>query len=549
MRVRDWPLGTKYAVGVLIVLLLMAGGYARSFRQLVAVKDDLEAVSRNWMGRAIAVSNISRGVSDLRLLQLQYASAIDTVAHSEQTEGLIAQIDLINANRDTYERLRGSEKSKASAVGQEEALYAQFDRNWDRYQTHSLSIIEFTMSGQRDAAINVLGSESLPIYDSISASLTGLVNTNESYAIDAADRAEENLRRLRNASLVLFIITVVISLAFTAWLVRLITRPVRQLADGAKRVASGDLSVLLPISGNDEVGQLGQAFNAMTGALREARERAEQQRASIEAANRELQDALKQLREAQDQLILQEKMASLGKLVAGVSHELNTPTGALLSSSDLTKRIVARSESIIESLSGTCDPDVVAKLKSLLESLDGNAAITDQAGRRIQEIVASLRSFVRLDEAEFLTVNLHEGIESSLTLLGNDMFHGIEVIRDFGELPDVTCIPSQINQVLYNIIRNSAEAIDGKGTITIRTRHNDPDVVIQVTDTGRGISQSRLSQIYDVGWVTSGRVRMGSGIMTAYNIVRSHKGDFTIDSELGKGTTVTIRLPVNAPAM
>lgn len=545
MRFRDWRLGKKYGMGVAIVLLLMAGGYARSFRQLVDLKDDLESVSRNWMGRIIAVSNISRGVSDLRMVQLQYATASDTVMHSEQAEGLIALIDLINANRDTYEGLRQMEAAEAQFAQQEEALYAQFDRNWDRYQTFSLSVVEHTMAGKREEAVRLIASESVAVFDSMSASLIGLVKTNESYATNAADRAEENLGKLRHASLLLFLITVAVSIAITFWLVRLISRPVRQLADGAKRVADGDLTVQLPIASNDEVGQLGQAFNVMTGALREARDRAESQRASIEQAYRELQAALQELRETQDQLILQEKMASLGKLVAGVSHELNTPTGALLSSSDLTKRIVVRVQAIVDTLSGTCDPAVVAKLHSLTESLEGNASVTEQAGRRIQEIVASLRSFVRLDEAEYLTVDLHEGIESSLTLLGSDMLHRIEIVKDYGELPEVTCIPGQVNQVFYNILRNSVEAIDNRGAITICTRSLGDKVSVTIRDTGRGIAQSRLSQIYDVGWAASTeRVRMGSGIMTAYNIVRAHKGEFTIESELGKGTLVTIVLPV-----
>lgn len=546
MRFRDWRLGKKYGMGVAIVLLLMAGGYARSFRQLVDLKDDLESVSRNWMGRIIAVSNISRGVSDLRMVQLQYATASDTVMHAEQAEGLIALIDLINANRDTYEGLRRMEAAEAQFAQQEEALYAQFDRNWDRYQTYSLSVVEHTMSGKREEAIRLIGSESVAVFDSMSASLIGLVRTNESYATNAADRAEENLGKLRHASLLLFVITVAVSIAITFWLVRLISRPVRQLADGAKRVADGDLTVQLPIASNDEVGQLGQAFNVMTGALREARDRAESQRASIEQAYRELQAALQELRETQDQLILQEKMASLGKLVAGVSHELNTPTGALLSSSDLTKRIVVRVQAIVDTLADTCDPAVVAKLHSLTESLDGNASVTEQAGRRIQEIVASLRSFVRLDEAEYLTVNLHEGIESSLTLLGSDMLHRIDIVKEYGELPEVTCIPSQVNQVFYNILRNAVEAIENRGSITICTRSQGERVSITIRDTGKGIAQSRLNQIYDVGWAASTeRVRMGSGIMTAYNIVRAHKGEFTIESELGKGTLVTIVLPVN----
>lgn len=547
MRFRDWTLGKKYGIGVAIVLLLMASGFARSFRQLVDLKDDLEVVSRNWLGRIVAVSNISRGVSDLRMVQLQYASAADTVMHAEQAEGLIQLIDLINANRDTYEDLRQMEGTAAQFSEQEEALYAQFDRNWDRYQTYSLSVVELTLSARREEAVRIIAFDAASVFDSMSVSLIGLVKTNESYAVGAADRAEENLLRLRKASLILFLVTVAISIAFTIWLVRLISRPIRQLAEGAKRVADGDLSVRVPVTADDEVGKMGNAFNAMTLALRDAHERSERQRANIEEANRELQAALLQLRETQDQLILQEKMASLGKLVAGVSHELNTPTGALLSSSDLTKRIVEKTRAIVAGLPEGSNSETMTKLRAMLDSMEDNAAITEVAGRRIQEIVASLRSFVRLDEADYLTVDLHEGIESSLTLLGTDALHRIEVIKNYGDVPKVTCMPSQINQVFYNILRNAMEAIDGRGTVTITTHATLDQAVVVIADTGRGIAQSRLNQIYDVSWVASSeRVRMGSGIMTAYNIIKAHSGSLSIESELGKGTRVTISLPLNS---
>ncbi len=205
---------------------------------------------------------------------------------------------------------------------------------------------------------------------------------------------------------------------------------------------------------------------------------------------------------------------------------------------------VVRAQTIVESLPPSFADEHAAKLRSLLESMTGNADLTEHAARRIQEIVSSLRSFVRLDEAKFQTVNIHEGVESCLTLLGTELLHGIDIVRAYGDIPEVACIPGQINQVFYNIIRNAAEAIDDRGTITIHTRDEGSSVRIEIRDTGRGIAQSRLSQIYDVGWAaTNQRVRMGSGIMTAYNIVRAHAGDLRIESELGRGTAVSILLP------
>jgi signal transduction histidine kinase len=545
MRFRDWKLGKKYGVGVGIILILMAAGFSRSFRQLVSLKSDLEAVSRNWLGRIIAVSEINRHASDLRMWQLQYASVSDTNARAAQVEGIVALIDRIIANIDTYEMLRTESRSRSVFVEQEESLYAVFDHNWDQYQAHSLTLIELSMSGRNSEAVQLLSGEAQVVFDSMSASLLGLVEMNKSYALGAADRAESSLQSLRHASLLLFLITIGISAVFSFWLARVISRPIRRLATAAESVATGNLTVQLAVDSKDEVGQLGSAFNRMTTALREARERSDRQRENIEQANRDLQTALDQLQEAQDQLILQEKMASLGKLVAGVSHELNTPTGALLSANDVTGRIVSRLRAVRDALPGAMDSDIRKKLDSLLQSIDGSVQLTHEAGKRIQEIVTSLRNFVHLDEADYQVTDLKEGLESSVTLLGSDLLSRIEIVREYSDIPRVACFPGQINQVFYNVLRNAADAIDGRGRITIKTVSTPDNVTIQILDTGRGIAPSRLNRIFEVGWKAQGeRVRMGSGIVTAYNVIRRHGGEFTIESALGKGTTVTIQLPL-----
>ncbi|MEW5875338.1 MAG: HAMP domain-containing protein [Candidatus Zixiibacteriota bacterium] len=545
MRFRDWKLGKKYGVGVGIVLLLMAAANARSFRQLVDLKSDLEAVSHNWIGRIIAVSEINRSTSDLRMLHLQYASVTDTAIHAVQAEAIIDLIDRINANRDKYEDLRLASDTTSEFTAREEALYAQFDRNWDRYQTYTLSVVEMAMRGEREGAIHILGGEARIAFDSMSTSLVSLVRTNQSYAVGAADRAEANLRHLRHTSLVLFSITIGISIVFTFWLVRLISRPIQRLAAAAQTVAAGDLGVRLPVIGKDEVGQLSGAFNEMTMALSEAHDRSERQRQSIEEANRELQDTLNQLHETQDQLVLQEKMASLGQLVAGVSHELNTPAGALLGTNDVTGRIVGRIRAVFEEHPDLARTAPGQKILSLLDSLASNVDVTEQAGRRIQDIVGSLRSFVRLDESEYQLADIKEGIESSVTLLGSDTLRRVEIVRNYGDLPRIPCYPGQINQVFYNILRNAVQAIDDHGRVVIETDHSGSTVRIRISDTGRGIEPERLSQIYNVRLSTRGeRVKMGSGLLTAYNIIKRHKGELVIDSVLGKGTTASITLPI-----
>lgn len=545
MRFRDWSLAKKYGAGVAIVLILMALGMARSFQQLLDLKADLESVSRNWMGRVIAISDINRSTSDLRMLQLQYASTHDPSVHSMHAGAIIALIDRINDNRDRYEDLRQMSGPARTFMEKEEALYGAFDRHWDEFQSYSLSVVELTMEGNREQAVRVLADEARQVFDSMSISLTALIEVNQSYALDAADRAEGNLRHLRNTSAILFCFTIGLSIVFTIWLVRQISRPIRKLAVAAQEVAGGDLSVRLPVAGEDEVGRLSRAFNEMTVALSDAHERTERQRLRIERANEDLQEALRQLHEAQGQLILQEKMASLGQLVAGVSHELNTPAGALLSAGDVSERVLAKLRTILNLLPADGKDENTRALKSLLNPLADSIAVTMDAGNRIQGIVGSLRNFVRLDEAEYQMANLIEGIESSITLLGAELLRRIAIQREYGELPKVACHPAQINQVFFNILRNAAQAIDGEGRITIQTSADAERVTIRISDTGRGIEPERLRQVWDVNWSARGaRVRMGSGLLTAYNIVRRHNGDLAIDSEPGRGTSVTITLPL-----
>ncbi len=261
--------------------------------------------------------------------------------------------------------------------------------------------------------------------------------------------------------------------------------------------------------------------------------------------NQALQETLQQLQATQQELILQSKMASLGSLVAGVAHEVNNPLGAVNSAADVSTRCIDRLLKLVESSRNLDELKGSEIFRQLVEMLKENHRITVTAGNRIAKIVRSLKNFARLDEAEFQKADLHEGLDSTLTLVHHELRNRAVVVKDYGNLPLVYCSPNQLNQVFMNLFINASQAIDGKGEIQIRTRACDGKVCIQIADTGKGILPQYLPKIFDPGFTTKGAgVGTGLGLSICYNIIQKHKGSLTVESEPGKGTEFTITLPV-----
>jgi PAS domain S-box-containing protein len=266
---------------------------------------------------------------------------------------------------------------------------------------------------------------------------------------------------------------------------------------------------------------------------------------ALNEKNQALQEALQQLQATQHELILQSKMASLGSLVAGVAHEVNNPIGAVNSAADVSTRCIDRLLKLVDSSRSLEELKGNETFRQMVEMLKENHRITVTAGNRIAKIVRSLKNFARLDEAEFQNADLHEGLDSTLTLVHHELRNRAIVVKDYGILPLVYCSPNQLNQVFMNLFINASQAIDGKGEIHIRTRSGDNRACVQITDTGRGILPQHLPKIFDPGFTTKGTgVGTGLGLSICYNIIQKHKGVIAVDSEPGKGTTFTITLPV-----
>jgi signal transduction histidine kinase len=237
-------------------------------------------------------------------------------------------------------------------------------------------------------------------------------------------------------------------------------------------------------------------------------------------------------------------MAALGMLVAGIAHEINTPVGAINSMHDTLVRA-------IEKLKGTmkeCDLSAAdsTQMKPTLSVIDDANRVIKSGTERVTTIVRRLRSFARLDEAELKEVDIHEGIEDTLTLIHHEIKNRIELVRNFGDIPRVTCFPGRLNQVFLNLLNNARQAIEGEGKITITTAAVNKKIEIRFADTGRGIAPDTVSRVFDPGFTTKGvGVGTGLGLSICYQIIEDHHGHIDVKSRLGKGTTFTIVLPTN----
>lgn len=270
----------------------------------------------------------------------------------------------------------------------------------------------------------------------------------------------------------------------------------------------------------------------------------EQRTSELRKKHQELTDAFQQLKQAQLRVIQSEKMASLGRVVAGVAHEINSPLGSLNSNADLLQRLSSKLRRQLAELLANVPTGQGEQLDATVGVLETTAHVSQDACQRINGILKSLRSFARLDEEELKEVDIREGLESTLALLGRHFGDRIEIVREYGEVPALQCHAAQLNQVFLNVLLNACQAIPKSGKIHICTHATDGMVRIEFRDTGVGIAPDRLRRIFDPGFTTQGvGVGVGLGLPIAYQIMEEHNGTIEVESQLGQGSTVKLSLP------
>jgi signal transduction histidine kinase len=269
--------------------------------------------------------------------------------------------------------------------------------------------------------------------------------------------------------------------------------------------------------------------------------------ASIHWELNDLNQALEQkVEERTAQLVRSEKMASLGLLVAGITHEINTPLGAVNSSADVILRSSHVLKAEFDALAEGAEQSP-GKARQMLETMEQLSEICKDSCKRISVIIEALRNFARLDDEEIRPVDIHEGLENTLTLIQNQCAGRIRIMRDYGALPAMSCRAGELNQVFMNLLVNACEAIAEEGEIRIRTFGDDEYSRVEIQDTGNGIKPEHVSRVFDPGFTTKGvGVGKGLGLSTAYMIVQEHGGTISVSSDLGKGSTFTVSLPTSA---
>jgi two-component system, NtrC family, sensor kinase len=241
------------------------------------------------------------------------------------------------------------------------------------------------------------------------------------------------------------------------------------------------------------------------------------------------------------------KLESLGMLVAGIAHELNTPLGAINSNHDVLKHALARLQEVLAD--ERVEADELEEVRRIVRAVNGVLRVNELAVTRVNWLVKSLRSFGRLDRAEIDTVDVHEGIESTLAVLSGELSGRVEVAREYGPLPPIECYPHQLDQVFMNLLVNASRAIEGRGTIAVRTGTDAAGVFVQIRDSGSGIPPSALPRIFEPGFSTrEGRVGMGMGLLIVREIVEAHGGAIEVQSVVGQGSTFTVHLPLRLSA-
>ena len=278
-------------------------------------------------------------------------------------------------------------------------------------------------------------------------------------------------------------------------------------------------------------------------------------------ANRDLKELNSKLSDAQSKLIQSEKLASIGQLAAGVAHEINNPIGFIFSNFGTLEQYLEDLFQMLDAYeqaeASMSDGAALARIRSLKADLDidylkediPNLMRESRDGiQRVRKIVQDLKDFSRVDaRQEWESVDLHAGIDSTLNIVNNEIKYKADVVKHYGALPEIQCLPSELNQVFMNLLVNAAQAMGKeRGTITIRTGVQGERVWLEFADTGCGIPKEAQSRIFDPFFTTKPVGKgTGLGLSLTYGIVQKHNGHISVRSEPGHGSVFRIELPLH----
>jgi len=309
----------------------------------------------------------------------------------------------------------------------------------------------------------------------------------------------------------------------------LIRVPVRKLTEGTKAIAKGNLDYTIPIHRKDEIGELADSFNVMTSELKKAQREITHWSNTLQ---QRVDEKTEELERIQAHLIQMEKMASLGKLSATVAHELNNPLSGILTYTRLIQKKLRENKLSAEDLASTQE----------------NLSIISEETTRCGNIVKNLLLFSKRQMGEFAVEDLHTILDRCVQLVQHHLqLNNIKLVREYQSKPaEVICDKNQIQQAALAILVNAVEAMSEGGTLTLRTKSDDEYVLIEIQDTGTGISPTDLPHIFEPFYSTKKEGKgVGLGLSVAYGIIERHDGEIDVKTAVGKGSTFIIKLALH----
>jgi signal transduction histidine kinase len=349
----------------------------------------------------------------------------------------------------------------------------------------------------------------------------------------------------------LFVVTVILSgllamitgLLISKLLTIPVTVPLKQLNDKISEIASvsgesamtSHIAIKKPLR---EISMLADSTNSIMEKMKDYNELLMAQNEELEVQNEELVNSKRKVEEAQNMLIQTENMASVGQLTAAITHEINTPLGAISSNAQLCSMLITK---VLEHESVGGD----SALMELLEQLQDSNNVSIMACNRVNQIIRSLKNFSKIDEAEFQEADINEGMKSVLVLTSNLWKRKIVMHEDYGNIPKVKCFPGMLNQVFMNLIVNAVQAVSDDGNIWIKTWNDEDNIYASVKDDGCGIKEENLIRVFDNGFTTKGKsLGMGLGLAISRSIIEKHNGSISVVSRTGEGAEFTISIPL-----
>ncbi|MFZ5765499.1 MAG: sensor histidine kinase [Thermodesulfobacteriota bacterium] len=379
--------------------------------------------------------------------------------------------------------------------------------------------------------------------DDLLASTAGMANAETIGYVGVAMGKEEfhrSLTRIYGAIGLAMVVFLVVGLGTMLLVIGRMSEPLNRLLrrvreKGGEGNGADDLT-LLSDTWDAMIRDLEQSFAEISSLKDGLEDKVTQRTAELDAANRELEQTIARLRAAQDQLLQQEKMAAVGRLVAGIAHEMNNSVNFISAALPPLKRCLAELQE-----AGAADSEAAAEIHPLVEGLAGNI---EEGARRLTRIIGDLKLFSRREDESPVEVDIHAVIDSSLPLANGGEHGEVEIIRDYRATERVRCLPGRISQVVVNICTNAIQAMAGRGTLTIATARDGEYIAITFRDTGPGIAPEVLPRIFEPFYTTKEVGKgTGLGLGICYSIIRQHGGDIRVKSRPGEGAVFTVLLP------